>query len=111
MHPGFLGYAVCYRADEIQEGPIMAQGWHQHDTDQFLIPLRGQFRLELRAASGITSIDLVLGKQYKVSAGQEHQVLTSGGLLESFLLEPERPKASTHAADETWLETGQQQSV
>lgn len=105
----FLDYDVCYRVDDVQEGSILAQGWHKHDTDQFLIPLRGQFYLELQGASGVTSTDLVPSRKYRIPARIEHCLLTCGGVLESFLPGSGLPKAPAYLAEEAWTNTIEQE--
>ena len=104
----FLNYDVCYRVDEVQEGLMLSQSWHRHNTDQFLIPLRGQFSLNLQFTSEVTSMELVPGKKYRIPAGLTHYLITSGGLLESFLLGAGLPKSHAYLNEEVWTETRNQ---
>lgn len=97
----FFDTPVSYRVHRVRPSGGSTQPWHTHAWDQVLIPLQGEFELEWRDGTQVSTMSLRPGQQYTLPAGLPHRLRSRGGVLETFDLLP-GPDAETDAHAERW---------
>ncbi len=78
--PAFLGGTADYRTVAVTGGGRVGQPWHQHDDEQVVVVLRGEFQLDCEAGS----VTLRPGSEHRIAAGVVHRLASGGGVAEIY---------------------------